>query len=66
MATKPSDLEQYRDNDATLNWMLKRGIEPTRENYIDFAYGGTPPSPWTHEHESMLPEPLQDGSKVGQ
>jgi hypothetical protein len=43
--------------------MLKKGIEPTRENYIFMDYGGKPPEPWTAEHESMLPEPLQEGYK---
>jgi hypothetical protein len=66
MATTPKiDWEPHRKNDVTLNWMLKKGIEPTRENYIFHAYAGKPPKPWTHEHEAELPEPLQDGSKVG-
>jgi hypothetical protein len=61
---KTSDLEDARQNDVTLNWMLKNGIPPTRENYIYHAYAGKPPDPWTHEHEAEIPEPLQDGSKV--
>lgn len=64
MATTKSDLEPYRDNDYTLDWMLKNNIEPTRDKYIFHSYGGNPPDPWTQEHESMLPEPLQDASKV--
>lgn len=58
------DWEPYRKRDVTLNWMLKEGIEPTRENYIFHAYAGKPPRRWTHEHEAELPEPLQDASKV--
>lgn len=62
--TKTSELEPYRDNDSVLNWMLSQGIEPTREKYIFHAYGGQEPDPWTHEHETQLPEPLQDFSKI--
>jgi hypothetical protein len=45
---------------ATLDWLRKQGIEPTRQDYIDAAYGGTPPEEWTFEHEAELPEHLQD------
>jgi hypothetical protein len=66
MATTPKtkiDWEPYRGTNGTLDYMLKKGIEPTRENYIFMDYGGKPPEPWTAEHESMLPEPLQEGYK---
>jgi hypothetical protein len=39
--------------------MLKNGGPITRERYIDLAYAGEPPKPWTVEHELELPEPLQ-------
>lgn len=40
--------------------MLKEaGIEPTRENYIEAAWG-LPLPPWTAELELELPEELQD------
>jgi hypothetical protein len=64
--TKRIDWEEHRKGDVTLDWMLKSDIPPTRENYIFHAYAGKPPKPWTHEHEAELPEPLQDGSKVGE
>jgi hypothetical protein len=69
MATKsnavdPATLEPFRQNDPTLHWMMNNNVPLTREDYIDMAYGGTPPQPWTQEHESQLPGPLQDGAKV--
>lgn len=42
--------------------MLSSGGPLTRETYIQMAYGGTPPNPWTYEHEAELPEPFQRGS----
>lgn len=63
-AVETSLLEPYREHDATLNWMMTNGVPLTRENYIFHAYGGTPPARWGMEHESELPEPLQDASAV--
>ena len=41
--------------------MLSSGGPLTREAYIEMAYGGTPPKPWTAEHEMELPAPFQAG-----
>lgn len=56
---KASELEAYREHDATLDHMIKHHIRLTRENYINMAYGGAPPKHWGAERESMLPEPFQ-------
>ncbi len=64
MANKTEDWEEYRKHDYTLNWMMKNDIPVTRDNYIFHSYAGKPPKHWTHDHESQLPEPLQDASKV--
>lgn len=50
------------DTQGMLDLMKQMGVEPTRENYIDCAYLGTPPDPWTPEDESELPDNLQDWS----
>lgn len=42
--------------------MLNSNVPLTREHYIDLAYAGEPPKPWTYEHEMELPEPFQRGS----
>jgi len=49
--------------DHTLEHMKKNGIPLTRENYLDFAYLGTPPPPeeWGAELEAELPEELRIG-----
>jgi hypothetical protein len=39
--------------------MLDKGIEPTREAYLDLAWPDRP-AEWTAEHELELPEPLRD------
>ncbi len=46
--------------DALIDWMEANGVEVTRENYIDAAFGNTPPDPWTADDEAELPEELQD------
>ena len=40
--------------------MRRANVPLTRQNYIDLAYGNTPPVPWTAEDESDLPEELQN------
>jgi hypothetical protein len=51
--------------DAFVEWMRKRGIPVTRENYIRLATDeGT--VPWTAEHEADLPPELrQDTAAEG-
>lgn len=39
--------------------MQKHGIAVTRENYIELAYFGKPPDPWTAEDEDGLPPELR-------
>lgn len=46
--------------DETLSLMRKAQIPATRENYLQIAYFGRPPDPWTAELELELPEELQD------
>ena len=45
--------------DNVLEMMKKAGVEPTRENYIRWAYFGTPPAKLSAEEESLLPEQFQ-------
>jgi hypothetical protein len=45
--------------DPLLEFMKKNGIEITRENYLDLAYGQERPDPWTPEYEAELPRELQ-------
>jgi hypothetical protein len=44
--------------------MHRYKVPMTRENYLQIAYFGELPDPWTAEHEDELPAALQDGSKV--
>lgn len=64
--TMHEQLEPFRRDDATLNYMMNHGMPLTREQYISMAYGGTPPERWTHQHEAEIPEPLRDPSKVSE
>jgi len=64
MATTRSELEPFRQGDSVLDHMLSQNMPLTREQYISLAHAGRPPEPWTMEHESEIPEPLQDASKV--
>ncbi|VVB52817.1 Uncharacterised protein [uncultured archaeon] len=45
--------------DIVLQTMKELGVEPTRENYLAFAYFGTPPEKLSAEEEAALPENLQ-------
>lgn len=45
--------------DEVLALMRKNGVPITRANYIEAAWGPTPPT-WDAEMESELPEQLQD------
>lgn len=51
-------------DDILVNWLNKKGIPVTRDNYIALAYPDGPPAPWTAEHEADLPDELQDMDKV--
>ena len=53
------ECQRLSEYDAVLKDMLDTGIPLTREHYIELAYGGDPPYPWTAEHEEELPEPLR-------
>lgn len=46
-------------DDPLVPLMKKAGVEVTRQNYIDLAYGQDIP-PWTEEQEADLPLELQD------
>jgi hypothetical protein len=50
--------------DAVLELMLKCKIPMTRENYLEVAYLGQLPDPWTLEHELELPEQFQDKAVI--
>lgn len=43
-------------DDFVLDKMKELGVPPTRKNYLDFAYFGTPPAILGPEEEAMLPE----------
>jgi hypothetical protein len=45
--------------DIVLDKMKQLGVEPTRQNYLTFAYFGTPPEHLTAEEEAQLPEQFQ-------
>jgi hypothetical protein len=40
--------------DAVVDFMVKRGIPLTRDNYLDFAYLGNPPEELDAEEESQI------------
>jgi hypothetical protein len=44
--------------------MRRAGIPLTRQNFIEVNWGEPPPTPWTPELESEIPEELQDWSQV--
>ena len=47
-------------SDIVLDKMKQLGVAPTRKNYLDFAYLGTPPEELSAEEEAMLPKGLED------
>ena len=48
--------------DEWIAWMKAKGVEVTRENYINLIWG-EPLPPWTAELEAELPDELQDWSR---
>lgn len=52
-------LETQATSDPVLQTMLNSGGPLTREDYIQMAYPGNRPDPWTAEHEAELPEAFQ-------
>jgi hypothetical protein len=50
------------DTQGTLDLMEEAGVKVSREAFIDIAYLGTPPDPWTALDEGELPDELQDWS----
>jgi hypothetical protein len=42
-----------------LNGLRRRGTPVTRKTYLEAAYPGGAPRPWTAEHEAELPSFLQ-------
>lgn len=45
--------------DLLVEYMIKKGIHLTRENYLDMAYPEGAPDPMPAELEAMLPEIFQ-------
>lgn len=45
----------------TLALLEESGVAPTRENYLNLAFMGNPPSRLDPEEEAQLPKALQDG-----
>lgn len=43
---------------GTLRRIIRVGAPLTREKWINMAYLGHPPHPWTSEHEEEVPEPF--------
>jgi hypothetical protein len=60
----PEELAPHAD--ATVDYMIKKGIPLTRENYLTHAYGADlpPEDGWNYEHEMMIPQPFQDPEAV--
>ena len=46
-------------DDPLAQWMRKKNIPLTRDNYIDLNWGEARPDPWDAEAEAMLPDELQ-------
>jgi hypothetical protein len=65
LAWDPNDVEHapVKDNDPVIDYLKKSNLPVTRENYIEANWSPVP-KPWTAEHESELPENLQDFSHV--
>jgi hypothetical protein len=59
-----ADIIEFPHNDLVVQMMHRYNIPMTRENYLQIAYGGDLPDPWTAAHEDELPAALQDWSKV--
>ncbi len=49
----------HGEDDLVVRTLKRFGRPVTRENYIDVAYAGEPPEPWTGEHEATLPRHLR-------
>jgi hypothetical protein len=58
-AKSREELMRLSGSDPVLKWMLDKGAPITREAYLDLAYCGDLPTPWTAEHEMEVPAPLQ-------
>jgi hypothetical protein len=56
---EPINWQHHAAMSPTLAYMVKRGLPLTRENFIELAYGGDRPEPWTAEHEADIPYPFQ-------
>jgi len=52
-------------SDIVLDKLKQLGVEPTRQNYLDFAYLGTPPKKLSAEEEALLPEGLKNDNGNG-
>lgn len=51
--------------DPILKHMIETGLPLSRGIYLGLHYApGETPDPWTSEHESALPEPLQDPANL--
>jgi hypothetical protein len=50
--------------DQVVALLQAEGVEVTRQNWIDLAYGHEVPSPWGAEQEAEVPLELQDWSQV--
>jgi hypothetical protein len=61
MADEPINWKAHRRMNVLVDGFMRfHHRPPTREEYIDLAYGEKEmPEEWTAEHESMLPEPLR-------
>jgi hypothetical protein len=65
VTTQPDQrLVEAAKNDPTLAYMINKGIPLTRERWIKLNWLGDPPQPWGVEHETEVPELLQDHTKV--
>jgi len=61
MAHEPINWKAHREMSPLLEaFMSLHGRPPTRDEFIDLAYGEKEmPEEWTAEHEMSIPEPLR-------
>jgi hypothetical protein len=50
--------------DHVVELMRRYNVPLTRANYVELAYAGEPPEPWTSTEEDELPPEIRDYSQV--
>ena len=57
-----TDLLMHPAVDAVTRLLIQSNLPVTRQNWLEVAYFGQLPDPWTLEHEDELPQALRDYS----